>query len=510
MLLRYPSSVNAEASKPQRSAWIKPAALVLGPVLSLALYFALTPTGLSHEARAVAAAGAWMACWWITEAVPLAISSLLPLALFPLAGVMSLADAASPFAHRLVALFLGGFFLGLAVERWGLHKRIALATVLGVGTRPTTLIAGFMLATGLLSMVISNTATTIMMLPIAVSVLGLLERRQQEEGIAPAPNFAPCLLLSIAYASSIGGITTITGTQPNLLLIGFLEERGTEISWAGWLPIGGTLFVLMLPLTWFLMTRVILPVRLAEIPGGRSLIRDQLRTLGPISRPEWTVIAVFLLVAGGWMTRTFVQSALTDAGFDEAAARLAALGDPGIVIVGAVLLFVIPVGVREGQPRRAMDWPTAAKLPWDVLLLFGGGLSLAAAMKVSGLDVFIGDQLAALDGLPAWLLVLAVTATVVFLTEITSNTATTAAFVPILGAAAQGVGVHPAMLMIPAGVAASYAFMLPVATPPNAIVFSAGRVRIDQMAGAGLLLNVIGIAVVTIVLFTVGKAVLPI
>lgn len=450
-----------------------------------------------------------MAIWWITEAVPLAATSLLPLVLFPALGVMSLAEAARPFAHHLVALFLGGFVLGLAVERWGLHKRVALTTLLGVGTKPKALIAGFMIATAVLSMFISNTATTIMMLPIALSVIRLVEKRLDSEHITAGQNFGPCLLLGVAYASSIGGVTTITGTQPNLLLVSFLEEQGTPISWGQWLPLGLTLLCIMLPASWYLLTHVSLPIRVRHIPGGRELIKQQLSELGRVSRPEWTVLVVFALVAAGWITRVPLTNTLDAAGFQELAERLRLLGDPGIVMLGAMALFVLPVGAQNGKQQRAMDWPTASKLPWDVLLLFGGGLSLAAAMKASGLDVYIGGQLGSLSGVPTWVLILAVSIVVILLTEITSNTATTAALVPIMGAAAQGLGVHPALLMVPAGVVASYAFMLPVATPPNAIVFSSGTLRIGQMARAGLLINLLGVAVVVLVISTIGEQLLP-
>lgn len=495
--------------------------LVLGPVAAAGVYVLLMLlTPLEHDSRAVAGSAAWMAVWWISEAVPLAATSLMPLLLFPGLGVMGMREAAVPFAHPLVFLFLGGFIVGLAVERWGLHKRVALSTVLAVGTEPTRLIAGFMIASAGLSMFISNTATSIMMLPIAVSVISLVERRFRGEGdeeslVQLSEVFGPCLLLAVAYASSIGGVTTITGTQPNLLLVGFLRERGTEVSWAGWLPLGGLLLAIMLPVAWVLLTKVVLRPRIRSIPGGRALIREELAALGRVSRAEWTVIAVFAVVAGGWIFRGLTATALEGAGYTGAARILDLLGDTGVVMLGAILLFVIPVGRRvdgEGgwSGPRAMDWATAKGLPWEVLLLFGGGLSLAAAMRATGLDVFIGEQLSGLGGMPTWLLIGVVCLAVIFLTEITSNTATTAALVPILGSAAEGLGVHPALVMVPAGVVASYAFMLPVATPPNAIVFSAGRLRIGQMCRAGLLLNVAGVVVVTIIMSTVGGRLLGI
>ncbi len=472
------------------------ASIAAGPVVALVVYALLGNSGLDNAPRAVAGFGVWMALWWMTEAVPLAVTSLLPIVLFPLAGVQEIRDVGPSYAHPLVMLFFGGFVLGLAVERWGLHKRIALTTVLVVGTKPTRLIAGFMIATALLSMFISNTATAIMLLPIAVSVIGLLDRLHESEG-GMGLNFPAALLLGIAYASSIGGVTTITGTQPNIMLIGFLAERGVEISWAQWLPLGAVLTGCMLPLAWLILTKFALPLRIASVPGVGTMLREELRKLGRIGRGEWTIITVFSFVAIGWITRVPVTNKLAGMGHQWLADRLTMLGDPGIAMIGAVALFAIPV--YPSRREFAMDWRTMSKMPWDVLLLFGGGLALAAAMKATGLDSAIGNSLTGLNGVPPIVLVLIACTTVIFLTELTSNTATTAAFVPILGSAAPALGIHPVLMMVPAGVVASYAFMLPVATPPNAIVFGSGRLSIGQMARAGVLLNIVGVIVTTLI-----------
>ena len=482
-------------------------ALLVGPVVALVVYALLGSAGLTHEARAVAGIGVWMALWWMTEAVPLAVTSLLPLVFFPVTGVSSLGEAGPSYAHPLVVLFFGGFVLGLAVERWGLHKRVALATVLKVGTKPTRLIAGFMLASALLSMFVSNTATAIMMLPIAVSVIGLLDQLHEGEG-GMGPNFSAALLLGVAYASSIGGVTTITGTQPNLLLVGFLDDQGIKISWAGWLPLGITLLVCMLPLAWLILTKLALPVRIGSVPGAEGYLRDEYRKLGNLGRGEKTILIVFSCVAAAWISRGFVTNFLSDRGFVWIADRITLLGDPGIALLGAVALFAIPV--YPSRREFAMDWATMRKMPWDVLLLFGGGLALASAMKTTGLDASIGNALSGLRGVPPIVLVLVVSTTVIFLTELTSNTATTAAFVPILGSAAPALGVHPVLLMVPAGIVASYAFMLPVATPPNAIVFGSGRLTIPQMARAGVLLNIAGVTVSTLIVSQLGAILLGI
>ncbi|MEO1534654.1 MAG: DASS family sodium-coupled anion symporter [Planctomycetota bacterium] len=478
--------------------WI---ALPGAPILAAFAYFTLGPTGLEHEPRAVAAVALWMAMWWMTEAVPLAATSLLPLVLFPVLQVTTMAAASSPYAHPLVGLFFGGFVLGMGVEKWGLHRRLALATVLIVGTQPTRLIAGFMIATAVLSMFISNTATALMMLPIAVSVIGLLERM----GLSKA-NFGPALLLAIAFSSSIGGVATVTGTQPNIITVALLRERGIEISWGQWLPLGLTLFAIMMPLTWFILTRVTLPVKVKEIPGVQELLRTEYKSLGGMSRGEWTIIIVFAMVAAGWIFRGATAKWLEANGFPAFAESLNTLGDAGIAMLGAIVLFAIPVNVEKRE--FAMDWASAVKMPWDVLLLFGGGLSLAAAMGSSGLDVYIGDKMGGLAGLPTWAIILIVTLGVVFLTELTSNTATTAALVPVLGSAAEGMGIHPVLLMVPAGIVASYAFMLPVATPPNAIIFSSGRVKITQMAWSGLILSTAGAVVITLVVSMFGGTLL--
>jgi sodium-dependent dicarboxylate transporter 2/3/5 len=479
--------------------------IIAGPLIAVLVYALLGTSGLEHDTKAVAGIGVWMAFWWMTEAIPLAATSLMPLVLFPLAGVMSLKSSGGSYAHPLVVLFMGGFILGLAVERWGLHKRVALATVLAVGTKPSTLIAGFMLATAVLSMFISNTATAIMLLPIAMSVIGLLDRLHDDEG-GMGINFPAALLLGIAYASSIGGVSTITGTQPNLLLIGFLDDLDIKIGWAQWLGLGLPMCAIMLPLAWLILTKVSLPVRVDRVPGVRGYLKAELCALGRVGRGEWIIITVFSLVSVGWMSRVYLTKAFNAGGYEWIAGRIDMLGDPGIAMLGALALFAIPVYPSKRQ--FAMDWATAKKMPWDVLLLFGGGLALASAMKASGLDVAIGNSLSGLRGVPPVVLVLVVSLTVIFLTELTSNTATTAAFVPILGTAAPALGVHPVLLMVPAGIVASYAFMLPVATPPNAIVFGSGRLTIPQMARAGLLLNITGVIVTTLIVSQFGAMLL--
>jgi sodium-dependent dicarboxylate transporter 2/3/5 len=483
--------------------------LITGPVFALVVFYLLPQgeAGLAHAPRACAGVATLMAVWWMTEALPLEATALLPLVLLPLTGVYSgdgsFKRAAAPFAEPPIFLFLGGFMIALAIERWGLHRRMALLTLLAVGTSPSRLIGGFMLATGLVSMWISNTATTVMMLPIGLSVVHLLSdrlagSRNATDGVphrSDASNFAVCLLLGIAYAASLGGFATLVGTPPNVFFKGYMHRRGIDIDFGRWMLFATPLSLLYLAIAWGLMTRILFPVRLQTIPGGRELIREELTKLGRMSRGEWIVLVVFLCTAIAWM---FVEPVKSIAWLTERVPAVKVLDDYLIAMIGALALFLIPV-----DPARhifALDWKTAVKLPWGVLLLFGGGLSLAAAMTDSGLAVWIGKQVTVLRTLPLiWQIVLLV-ALIVFSGELTSNLAAVVALLPILFEVAAGMGLDPLLLCVPAVVAASCGFMLPVATPPNAIVFGAGHIQLGQMVRAGFLLDVL--AVVLIPLFT--------
>ncbi len=495
--------------------------LLLGPVLALAVYLIIAPaaydasgaitSGLPHAGRAVAGVGVLMALFWVTEALPIPVTALLPIVLFPLltGGVVPVRAATAPYAHELIFLFMGGFMLAMAMQRWGLHRRIALRTILLVGTEPARLVAGFMLAAAFLSMWVSNTATVVMMLPIATSVVELVRRELRQspgtEGIddgAYAP-FAICLLLGTAYASSIGGIATLIGTPPNALLAAFVESQyGIEVSFVRWLGVGLPLAAVFLPIAWLVLTRLAFPIHLTRIPGGRDLIRNELRRQGPITGPERAVLVIFALTAAAWITRPLF-SGLTLA---DGSRPLAGLSDAGIAIGAGVLLFALPVDLRRGV--FLLSWKQAMRLPWGILILFGGGLSLASAVQATGVAAFIGHGVGGVGPVPTWLLVLLVVTTIVFLTELTSNTATTATFLPVLGAVAVGLGISPLMLLVPAAMAASCAFMMPVATPPNAIVFASGEITIPQMCKAGLWLNLIGIALLMGLMYTLAGAAL--
>lgn len=470
----------AEASAVQQR--VRSAGFVLGPLLAAAVYGMLpdayagptgAPVAFGAAGRATAAVGAWMAVWWMTEAIPIYATALMPLALLPLLGATSMRAAAAPYGHELIFLFLGGFVLALALQRWGLDRRISLHVLQRVADRPRAIIGAFMGVTALLSMWVSNTATAVMMLPIAVGVI---------EASDPDVGFERGLLLGIAYAASIGGIGTLVGTPPNLFLASYASESlGVEIGFARWMGIGVPLVAIFLPIAWVLLTRVLHRVEVRRIEGGSEHARDALLAMGPMTRPEWTVLAVFLATATLWMTRPLLP--------------FEGLTDPGIAILAALSLFVIPADRRPGV--RVMSWETAVQLPWGILVLFGGGLSLAAAIRDNGVGELLGASVAGWSGLPPLLLVAAVVALVIFLTEITSNTATAATLLPILGGLAPGLGVPPLLLVVPAAVAASCAFMLPVATPPNAVVFASQRITVLQMARAGLWLNLVGIVLIT-------------
>jgi sodium-dependent dicarboxylate transporter 2/3/5 len=446
------------------------------------------PAGLEPAAWRTAAVGLLMAVWWMSEAAPIAVTSLLPMVLFPLLGVASMADAAAPYANPLVFLFLGGFLIALGIERWGLHRRIALSIIARVGTRPTRIVAGFMLASAVLSMWISNTATTMMMLPIALSIVELAQPEgARRDGPVEGP-FPVCLMLGVAYASSIGGMGTLIGSPTNALLAGFLNQTsGQPLTFLAWLAVGVPVAAVGLALAYVVLTRWVFPLRLERLPGGAGFVREELARLGPMSRGETTVAVVFAATALLWVGRPLV------------ARGVPGLTDTGIALAGAVLLFVVPVDWRRGQ--AVLEWTEARRLPWGVLLLFGGGLSLADAVSGTGLAAAIGAGLRGADAWPAWLVTLAVVTVIVLLTELTSNTATAATFLPVVASIAVALGRPPMLLLVPATLAASCAFMMPVATPPNAIVYGSGHVTVPQMARAGVWLNLVFVVLLTAAAF---------
>ncbi|TLX57219.1 anion transporter [Stutzerimonas nosocomialis] len=457
------------------AAWI---GLFLGPLCLLLCLLTEPPAGLSDTAWLTVGLAALMAIWWATEALPIPATSLLPILLIPLLGIDTMAKATAPYANPTIFLFLGGFLLGLAMQRWNLHKRIALATLLAVGSQPSKQIAGFMVATAFISMWVSNTATSIMMLPIGLSVIGLLVANSEPK---ESERFTVALLLGIAYAASVGGVATLIGTPPNALLAAFLRENhDVHIGFGQWMLLGVPVTIAMLAFIWWWLTRGGF-----KLHGGdsRGLLEKEMAELGPMSRAEKLVAVVFVLAALAWIFQPML------------AGYISGIDDTSIAMAAALSLFLIPVNRRERV--FLMDWNTANKVPWGVLLLFGGGLSLAGVIGASGLAQWIAQSLQGIDALPLILMIGLVALVITFLTEITSNTATAAAFLPLLGALAVAQGLPPEMLAIPAAIAASCAFMMPVATPPNAIVFGTGQMKIQSMIKAGFAINLFGVVLVT-------------
>jgi sodium-dependent dicarboxylate transporter 2/3/5 len=468
---------------------------VAGLALLITTLVAPAPASMSLAAWHAAGVALLMATWWVTEAIPIPATALLPLVLFPLLGIATLADTASPYADPVIFLFMGGFLMAAALQRCGLHLRIALTIISVGGVSPTRLVGAFMAATAFLSMWVSNTATVAMMLPIAASVL-LLAARQGAHAESGDPNLPVALMLGVAYSASIGGVGTLIGTPPNALLAGFMSETyGLRIGFLEWMLVGVPVVALGIPLTWLLLTRVLYRLRTDPIAGGAAVITDMLRALGPASRAEWTVGTITAITAVLWIARPLV------------AGIVGGLSDTGIAMAAAVLLFLVPTDWARNE--RALDWAAAEQLPWGVLVLFGGGLSLAGAIQQTGLAVWIGGTLTAASSWPVLLVIVIVAAGIVFLTELTSNTATAAALLPVVAALAGAIGVAPLLLTVPTAIGASCAFMMPVATPPNAIVYGSGHVTIQQMMRAGFGLNLIFILLITLVAVLLVPIALP-
>ena len=462
---------------------LKTLGLITGPILFVAILLFAKPTGLSASGIATLAIATWIAIWWITEAIPISATALLPLILFPLTGVLSAKETSSAYAHQMVFLFLGGFILAAAIEKTKLHKRIALHIIYRIGTNWKYVILGFMIATAFLSMWISNTATAVMMLPIGLAIVSSLKIPKKQRN-----KMGKALMLAIAYGSSIGGIATIIGTPTNIIFVGIAEELyGQSINFTDWMFIGLPFSIIMIVIGWLYLVKLQCSEDVYKIPGGKSLLRAQLNDLGKITYEEKAVASVFVFIAFCWISSSFLLKNL-----------LPGINDTVIAIIGVILLFLIPSG--KGK-TGIISWKTAENIPWGILLLFGGGLALAEGFKSSGLAEWIGNQLVLFNTFPVILMLLGIIAVVNFLTEITSNVATAAMLMPVLAALALSIDIHPYLLMIGATIAASCAFMLPVATPPNAVVFGSGMITIKEMVKAGLLMNLISIVIATLVVY---------
>lgn len=458
--------------------------LIMGPLSFLLVNFFVQLDGLSPAGHAILASTLWIAIWWITEAIPIAMTSLLPIILFPLTGGLSLSETTASFGHKYIFLYIGGFILAIAIERYNLHKRIALNIIRLIGTNMTSIVLGFMVATAFLSMWISNTATAVMMVPIGMAIISHLrdnpETRENENAI-----FGKMLMLAIAYSASIGGISTLIGTPPNLVLAGIIEELyQIDITFTQWIIVGLPISIILLFICWWYLTRFAFKLEMKSFPGGSREIKQQIKSLGKITYEERTVLIVFALTALAWITRSFVLEKI-----------LPAIDDTIIAVIAGLALFLIPAS--KGKKQAIMTWEDAVKLPWGILLLFGGGLALAQGFSETGLATYLGSKITSGEAIPLMLMLLLIVASLNFLTEITSNLATTAMMLPILAPVAFALDVHPYILMVGATLAASCAFMLPVATPPNAVVFGSGYLRIYDMAKTGIWMNIISIILLT-------------
>jgi len=471
--------------------------IYLGPAVTLVMLLIGPQGGLSDAAWRTAALGLWMAIWWATEARPVGVTAFIPLIFFAPLGITTLHKAAAPYANPILYLYLGGFLLALAMQRWELHKRIALTLLTVSGTNGRSLVGGFMVTAALLSMWMTNTSTTMMLLPIVISVIAVIAETVTEIDEKERKNFEICLLLGTAFGATIGGVATLVGTPPNAFLAAFLTDNyGIEISFARWMLVGVPVTIIMLPICWLALTRLVYPISFETSNETQDHLKDLKKALGPPSSAEWRIGIVFSCVVIGWMTRPWLTKYLPIEG----------LSDPGIVMIAAFLLFLIPSGGKN--TLRLLNWKQTKELPWEILILFGGGLSLAASVSETGLAHWLGTSLVPLGALGIAAIVVGAVILVIFLTELTSNLATTATLLPVLAALALELGISPVTLTVPVALAASCAFMLPVATPPNAIVFGSGRLTIPQMAKAGLVMNLVGIVLLSLVALFLAPAVL--
>ena len=435
----------------------------------------------------VLALALWMIIWWITEALPIPVTALLPMVLLPYLGVFSVSEATAPYASPIIFLFMGGFIIALGLEKYHLHQRIALNLIKVTGTSANGIIAGFMIATALLSMWISNTATTVMMLPIAISVIGLLFSEKELQNNA-CKMFALGLMLSIAYAANIGGSMTLIGTPPNIVMAGYLKEMlDYEISFSTWLMIGIPTGLFLLSMTYFMLTRFLFVCNIKEIEGGKILLAEKLRFLGSLTKEEKLVASIFALTAFGWVFKVQINQLI----------GRPILSDTTTAMIGGLLMFITPLSLKNGE--FVLEWEDAKKLPWGILILFGGGMCLAKSMEKVGLIQVIGDFVAANSAFGTFSLIAIVVVLVLFMTELMSNVALITIFLPVIIGVAQGLNIEPLILVVPATIAASCAFMMPISTPPNAIVFASGHIHIKDMIRAGLLLNVLSIATLILV-----------
>jgi sodium-dependent dicarboxylate transporter 2/3/5 len=494
-----------KTERSQRADTLRVVGLALGAGAGLVILLACDLKPGHPAVTATAAVAVLMAVWWITEALPLAITSLVPMVLLPLLGVMNGKVVARQYFNHVIFLFIGGFMVALAMERWNLHKRIALRILLFFGDKPRLILLGFMAATAFLSMWISNTAATMMMVTIVLALVHRLEGGGASPG---SRRFAIALLLGVAYSASVGGIATLVGTPPNPIFMRIFEIQfpdGPDITFAAWFSFAFPISVTLLVTIWLFLSLLYGPKK-GAMAIDRTVMRRQYEALGPLSFAEWVVLIDFVLLVVLWLTRAGIEvGGFTIPGWGGLFAHPEYLNDGTVAIGMALLLYLVPA--RPGASTRIMDWPTTARLPWNIVLLFGGGFALAAAFAGSGLSDWLGEELEALQSLHPLILIAVVCLAISFLTELTSNTATTGMILPVMAGLAKAIEVNPLFLMVPVTISCSCAFMMPVATPPNAIVFGSGRIRVLDMARAGVILNVIGMIIIVAAMYVLGGAV---
>ncbi len=459
---------------------------LIGPLLFIFILF-FNPLGVDISANRVLAVAALMISWWITEAIPMPAVAIIPLVLFPLLGISKISETAAPYANEVIFLFMGGFMIGLGIEKWNLHKRIALSIVQFTGTGGNRIILGFIIATGFISMWLSNTATTMMMYPIAVSVISVLNVKHASEN--QVRNFSICIMLAIAYASNFGGIATVIGTPPNVAYASFMNKKyGYDISFFNWMLICTPIAIMLLTALYFVLVNMY-PNRIASSVEMKTLIQDDLKDLGPITTPEKRVLYIFCTTALLWITRDFINKT-----------GLLKLDDNMIAVFGALLLFIVPSGNKHGMSNKLLVWSDTSKMAWGILLLFGGGIALASALEKVGLIGMLGKWLSGFSGTSLIFLILVVAVLSIFISEVMSNVAQVIVFAPVVTGIAEALHMNPFLLGIPMTLAASCASMMPMGTPPNAIVFSSGHIKLTQMMKTGFVMNLISI--ILIVLFS--------
>ncbi|KPL02605.1 MAG: hypothetical protein AMJ90_05290 [candidate division Zixibacteria bacterium SM23_73_2] len=487
--------------------------LFLGIFLFVLMLFIPSPEGMSPSAQRMGAVVLLMATWWITEALPIAVTSLLPIPLYPLLGIMNSSEVTPNYTDHLVFLFLGGFIIALAIQKWELHKRIALHIIKFIGTSPQRLVLGFMCATAFLSMWISNTATTMLMLPIVMAVVVQLSEGREDENFIKL-KFGLVMMLAIAYGANAGGVGTLIGTPPNVIFAGFVKKlfpEAPEVTFLQWMKIGIPVVLLFLPVAWFYLCNFASGVKLKNlnIVQAEDVIGEQIKKLGKMNSGEKWVLVIFTLTALLWIFRKPLDLGILEIpGWSSFLGEPKFISDATVAVFMALLLFLIPVKKEKAGKKKTsflMDWHTAEKgVPWGVLLLFGGGFALASGMDTTGLSRWIAGKLQTFAGVPPILMIPLICLSFTFLSEITSNTAMSAMMMPVLASTAVGAGMHPFLLMIPATLSNSYAYMMPVGTPPNAIVFGSGWVTIPRMARAGFFMNLLGAVIITLVVYFIA------